>query len=954
MRLEAGGLLERERELALLDRALAPAVGGAGRLLIVEGPPGIGKSALLEAARERACAAGVRVLWARAGVLERSYPYGVAAQLLGGRLRVRAGDLEGRPRANGRQTPVGADARRFLLLEALWRRLAARAPALVCVDDLHWSDPESVRLLAFSATRLEQRPVVLLVALRPREPGSDWGALTPLLSHHRAVVLRPGPLSIPAVGVLLAARGLTTATEELATACHRSTGGNPFLVGELARTLVARGVSGDDPQAASMTANLAPDGLGRAVLARLGGLSEDAVALAGALAVLGGRARLELAATLAGLDAGAAAVAADLLADAEVLQGGRPLEFLHPVVRAAVYQDMRPSARRQAHRRAAAILAQAPRADLDQIAAHLLECDPAGEAWVADRLEQAARSALEHAAPGTAVLYLQRALREPPPDGHIVDLLCLLGDAQLRAGSAERPIEAFQAALERAGDPVLRARVAARLQVALTHLQRGDQGAALLVAAIADLPATKRELGLELEAQLALAGLLQADAARVTAARRPRFSAPRRPPRSRGELVSIAAQACRASVRGSAQEADALAQLALRDGTLLVQEGPEAPLFYLAVCALIHADRLRDAESALNAAIDLARERRSQLGEAIARAIRAEARQRAGLLAAAAGDATVALRAVRCGLRFGPRPALRALVLALIDQGRLLEAARTLEGLELGESSREAAAAAIAHARGCLRAALGQDATALEDFDLCARLEASFEVIPPVIAPWRSSKALSLAALGRAAEALALAHDEVGLARAYGAPRALGIALTAAGRLSDDIDTLREAVAVLERSEARLEHARAQLALGSALRRRGQRVAARAPLREALARARRCGAVAVAEQAHDELRRAGARPRKVVRAGADALTPAERRVAELAADERTNRQIAAELTLSVRTIESHLAHAYEKLDITSRRQLATALTGEPTGRFITRDGDGRVTRDRLRRSPPPA
>src|SRR5579875_1565464 len=549
-------------------------MSGAGGVVVVAGPPGIGKSALLLAAVERARALGLRVLSARGGALERAYPFGVVAQLFDGRLRLRGG--EGSGGSLRAEALADAGAQRFAVLEELWRRLRQRSPALVAVDDLHWADPESLRLLAFAAMRCERASVLLVVALRPGEPGSDGALLEGICSARGALLLEPEPLSAAGVAALLGAHGLTV-DSELSEACRHSTGGNPYLAHELARSLASESRDAAEPKA---LARLAPAGVARTVLARLAGLSADAGA-------------------------------ADLLADAHVLAGGRPLEFVHPLVRQAIYHDMPLARREQAHRAAARLLAAEPTGDLDQMAAHLLVCDPAGEQWVVDALARAARQALERAAPESACSYLERALREPPLPGRLPELLLLLGEARLRAGSPKPAVEALEAALQASGEPVARALIASRLQVALTHLQRGDHGAALLVAAIADLPEAEREPGLELEAQLVLAGLLQAGAARAIAGRRPRFVAPRRAPRSRGELVSIAAEACRASVRGSASEAAALAELALSDGRLLAEEGPESPLLYLSCFALIHVDRLARAEEVLTDAIELARERHS-------------------------------------------------------------------------------------------------------------------------------------------------------------------------------------------------------------------------------------------------------------------------------------------------------------------------------------------------------
>jgi DNA-binding NarL/FixJ family response regulator len=159
-------------------------------------------------------------------------------------------------------------------------------------------------------------------------------------------------------------------------------------------------------------------------------------------------------------------------------------------------------------------------------------------------------------------------------------------------------------------------------------------------------------------------------------------------------------------------------------------------------------------------------------------------------------------------------------------------------------------------------------------------------------------------------------------------PRELGIALRAAGLAEGGdrgIERLSESVQVLEVSPAVLEHARALADLGASLRRRGQRSHAREPLRRALDLAHRCGATALADRAHAELVATGARPRRAVFTGLDALTASERRVAEMAAEGLTNRQIAQALFVTEKTVESHLGQTYRKLEIGSRSELPHAL-----------------------------
>jgi DNA-binding NarL/FixJ family response regulator len=197
------------------------------------------------------------------------------------------------------------------------------------------------------------------------------------------------------------------------------------------------------------------------------------------------------------------------------------------------------------------------------------------------------------------------------------------------------------------------------------------------------------------------------------------------------------------------------------------------------------------------------------------------------------------------------------------------------------------------------------------------------------MSPWRSLTGLALARLGREEEARALIGEELALARRYGAPRALGNALLAAAEIAsatERLDLLREAVAVLEDSPARVMRARALGELGGALRRAGQRVEAREPLRRGLELATRCGAHAVAARAREELVATGARPRRAALSGPEALTPSELRVVDLAAKGASNRDIAQSLFVSLRTVEAHLTRAYQKLGIASRSELAEGLS----------------------------
>jgi DNA-binding CsgD family transcriptional regulator len=191
--------------------------------------------------------------------------------------------------------------------------------------------------------------------------------------------------------------------------------------------------------------------------------------------------------------------------------------------------------------------------------------------------------------------------------------------------------------------------------------------------------------------------------------------------------------------------------------------------------------------------------------------------------------------------------------------------------------------------------------------------------------------ALALLSAGEPEDAQKLAQEELELARAFGAPRTLGMALRAAGIVTGGQggrDLLDEAVSVLEYSPAALEHARALADFGAALRRANRRSEAREPLRRALDLATRCGADLLAARAWEELAATGARPRKAHLTGVEALTASERRIADMAAKGMSNPEIAQALFLTRRTVETHLTHVYQKLEIASRDQLPAALEVE--------------------------
>ena len=384
-----------------------------------------------------------------------------------------------------------------------------------------------------------------------------------------------------------------------------------------------------------------------------------------------------------------------------------------------------------------------------------------------------------------------------------------------------------------------------------------------------------------------------------------------------------------------------VARLALRalDGApkLLPEAVDRPPFFYHASNALAFAERYEQALPRFGEALADARRLGSLphvLGLSCYRALH---HLRIGNLADAEADARVALET-------GPRlpglhaaVALAALLETLAERAEFQAAEAADQRYRLAEQFPTTMQAGwLIAGRGRLRLAERRPAAALGDLLAVGDLFARLRISAPSVAPWRSDAALAHLALGAQAEARALAAEEVTLAQAFKGPRTLGVALRAAG-LTDGgrrgIELLRQAERVLEGSGARLEHARAMADLGAALRRAGQRAESREVLRPALDLAHRCGAIALTERTRTELIAAGGRPRRLVLSGLDSLTPGERRVAQLAADGLSNRDIAQNLFITARTVEGHLTHAYQKLAITSREQLPAALTppgGETT------------------------
>ena len=902
-------LLDRDSDLAAIGRQLATVRAGSGRVTVVEGPAGIGKSSLLAVVARFAEADGMTVLRARGGPLEQDAAWGVARQLFGrGESAVGAAALA--RRALDPETPepaLAGDAMHAAAHGLTWLAsdLAEDAPLQLVVDDVHWADAPSLRWLVQLARRLDELPLGVLCAVRAGEPPADPELLAELLAAAAEPPVRPRPLG-PAAAEALVRERLPSADAGFAHACHAVTGGNPFLLNALLGHVVAERIEPSERVAAGLS-TFGPEQVARSVERRLARLPDGAAPLARAYAVLGRTAPLRHAAPLAGLDPDAAAPLADALRAAGLLEADG---LAHPLVAGALYRSLPAGERALWHARAARLL-EDERADPEDVAVHLLRTEPLADASTVATLRQAAALASARGAPENAAAFLRRALAEPPLDpADAAGVTGELGQALAARLHPDAPAM-LRAAVERADDPEQRCELALRGARALGL--GGHFGAAIeLARPVLDDPG-----GAPAGALARLEAEMVANAWTDAATVREAVERARRADTSPLELWRVNA-AMAAMLAGESAEGP----LALLRPVL---DGLEDDSLLGTVAAFVMGanDELDATIARCDALIDVARPRGWLIALAHGGMMRSMALVRAGRPRDAEADARLAFD---YKLPVTPAPAmlwsLTALVEALTELDELDDADDALARAgQLGDPPPgPLAAPLLLQVRARLRLAQRRTAEARTDLLAAAARWDELGIEHPGIATWR----VDLAEASEDGER-ELAEEHLALAGRLGLPGPRGAGLRALARSGDRIPLLEEACAVLADSPNRLEHTRALVDLGAALRRANRRGDAREPLRQALEVAERGGMRLLARRARHELQSAGARPRRAALSGVEALTPAEHRVAALAADGHTNREIAERLYVTQRTVETHLTHAFQKLDITRRSELVTRL-----------------------------
>jgi DNA-binding CsgD family transcriptional regulator len=942
-------LLEREAQVAALEALAGAARGGDGRFVVIEGSVGIGKTRLLAEARAIAGSAGMRVLAARGGELEGEFAYGIVRQLFEPLLASANPDLHAKlfsgpaalvepllgasQPAASKEAPPAEDS--FAIVHGLYwlaANVALHQPTLLAIDDLHWADTPSLRWLLYLTRRLEGIPMLVAATARaPEAESRDPMLVAQLIAEPELVAIRPQPLGRESIAVLAQKLHGLEPDEAFCAALETATGGNPLFIGAVLDAVAREGTSPTAEHAARLL-QIGAQGVSRAVGLRLARLPPAALALLRAAAILGDGAELRHAAALAGVEAGELGPAAAALVRLDLLRREDPLEFFHPVVRRAVYETLDVVERGAAHRSAAELLLEAG-APPESAAGHLLRVVPQADAFVVSTLRQAADRSLAQGAAEAAVGYLTRALEEQLDPAVRAEVLVELGLAERRT-NGPAAVDHLRAGLELLADPARRGAVALELGRALWLTDRIADAFAVFERALDEVDRQRDpDLYELLLAELMTSAWWDPQTYSIAEARLGELDL-RALHGGLGSDILLATLAHYEYQQGLHRElAFQLARRALASGNLLAS-GSIA--FLHAVVVLARAGLLDEACSILDHAVAQTRRRGDVFNVAFMLVWRGFCQTRRGDLRAAVADLREAMDlGVAHGLLIAWPYNVGFLAHALLEQGEPNEAAHVIDqgGFPEQLPVNQVHPIWFRLNRGRVRIETGSPDRGVEELLQVGETARLYSFDNPSGMPWRSWAAEGLRLLDRNEEARALADEELALARRWGDPHAIGASLRVLGlveRGEASIGLLREAVAVLAGSKARLEHAHALVGLGAALRRANQRTEARERLREGVDLARTVGALALAERANEEIAATGARPRKVLQTGVDALTASERRVAQLAADGMSNKEIAQTLFVTIRTVEEHLSHAYRKLEISSRAQLDKALLTTPT------------------------
>lgn len=918
-------LYERSAEIAAIDRAVAGLGEGRGSAVLVEARAGRGKSALVEYAVSSARDAGARTLLARARHLESAAPFEVLRRLLGPAVE-ESGGVEALTGAAAFAAPLftpGAEIAQGFDYGCQWliARLAEQAPIVLAVDDAHWSDAASLRVLLEVLAEVTVQPVLLLLACRPVENPDAQRRLATMAAQPECVVLSPARLSREGVADVVTETLGEPAADVFVDDCLKVSGGNAFYLRELLRPYQ----SDFRPDLQSVVENGSMS-LRRTMSWRLGELGPSAAGLAQAAAILGDGCSLHEVARLAGLSDDVAVDEAARLEAASILRHGDPVDFVHPLIRNAVEKTLPDVMVGQLHARAAAML-RADGAAPSAVSQHLLAAPGSGEAEIASFLIEQGRVALDAGSFAVARRLLRRAVEEPPAVADRDSLLVSLARAEHAYGDLDEARDHLEGVLE-AGEREVRLEAAAELFDVLVEASRFDELGQVHQRVVAMEPYGASDAEVRLRAQLLVNTLmgLEPHMARLP----PQLSDldATTLPTDRDidrYLRTIVAVHERTTQRGTTQRL-------LENLRLVIDTLPADPGDYtdwdmrtaLIVVEFFSDDHLAELEALMDRVAPAVMRLRGATP-----AYQAELDHRRVMTLMARGEFEDALSRIDLAEGYVDRHRL----------GTTFESAhRFARGWIAFERGDFETAAPLFRERiglenvypalGALLA--GQPERSLEllaGYDLSTEPGSQVTAIEVELEPHLiASHAFEM--VGDRDRAESHAVREVDVRRRYGTQPRLAMALRRqAGFLPAraSLPLLEEAMALVEGTPRRPVRVRVLASYGASLRRAGRTEEARRVLYRVLDDAEQMGMERLRARAQDELVTAGGRPRRTRLSGPTSLTDAQRQVADLVASGCTNREVAEQLFVSIKTVETHLAAVYRKLGISRRDELAPAL-----------------------------
>ncbi|MBQ1088835.1 AAA family ATPase [Streptomyces sp. B93] len=955
-------LIERQLELEALDSALSrlcdsgDAVARArhGGLLAFTGPAGLGKTALMTEARVRATARGCTVLSGRGGETAQELAFHVVRQLvqpvlaameeterhafLGSWYDIVATAL-GLEATNTDHTPDPTGVRDGL--DWVMTRLAVKnAPVVLLLDDVHWSDSESLDWLTSFAARAADLPMLIVAAYRPDDLPAEAGAFRALFTGHGGRPYPLVPLSTAGVARIVRAEVGEAAGDDFCHECWEVTSGSPFETVELAIRLAERNLKGTKDDLPVMR-DLASAVKGPGLIERLQQLGTATFRFAQAVAVLGTPADPDLAAGVAVIGgAEAAREATRTLRAARILAAEAPgggLEFVHPLIATAIYRSITPSIRVGMHN-AAAVSVRAAGYGPTAAARHLLEVPCEGKPEAVECLRDAAREYLRAGAPEAARRLLTRALQEPPLAEDRAALLHELAGATFLIEPTATVAHLREVLAEPGVSPDLRASIVYRLTQALAHTDRMAEAATVAAEEMHNAPNAR--IRLRMQADHLVWSAFRTDEPDSAARSRRLTQLADRLATRRGleERYVLGLRAWDALVRGESRHTVlTCAGKALRGGMSWTDEnrGFEVPVSV--ALAYMYCDQPRRAEELFTKGISECAGRGWRGSHlALGQTLFGYIRYRRGLLAEAEQYAREGLRTAERVEGAVPAQwfAVGVLVQTLLARGRTADARQLADSYRYGEVVPNAVIypdPRTVHAQ--LLIAEGHNTTAERLLtEVGERLDARGWRNPGWCS-WQLDLADSLAptAPARAAE---LARDAVKRARDFGAASVIGQALHTEARVTGGpaaLDLYEEAVEQLLTSPAAYELARALVGHGAALSRNGRVQEAADRLYQGLETAVHCGAEELAVRARNELAAAGLRPLPLRYPQTDTLTAHERKAAEMTALGHPVAVVAKDLRLTEQGVRQLLSAVYRKIG-TDAAGLAAALETFPRPR----------------------